>query len=494
MTTTKRTTHILKSQETADSTESADDDNVEVNNGASIALERSSSGDVLLRGFSTAESSTEIVPGQKATDKSSQQATHQTPQSAKSNWGFRQFRDRMTNDLAAAADAIPQQGSAEHQALRASCISMTVLRTTKEDNWGIGFKEEELNSVGVGITIIALTNDGILAGAPFQVGDKLVSVNGKPCVSSDDTLQELLEVEGQVTLVAEIPGGNSRLVQASCIKPTPDSKVGLGFLNVTKSNTNLLLISRISPQGLFAHSPMSEGDLVLTINSTFCGKIPDPEAAALVKDATDVVTIVVMKPTMETEQAVAADVVDPNGDPMTTRAQRVLRVVKKAGVAVGGGLMVGVGLVFIPTLPPPFGEVLIIGGVSVLGTEFEGPQKVMRSARDSVARAMGTGEEEGAATATADDPSVVVAGTETTTTSQDGQDGEQQATPAAAAAKPKKTMRTRFKNFGRNVVLPFLVQVVGDKKEEAEVPLPANIEVGVDGEISESAQEGDKAQ
>ena len=483
---------ILKSQDSADSTESADDDNMEVNEGAAITTELSSSTDDLLRGFATAESSTEIAPDQKATD-SSQQATQQTPQSA-SRWSFRQLQARMTNQPATAADAVPPQGSAEHQALRASSISMTVLRTTKEAKWGIGFKQEqEPNGDGV-VTIGALTNDGLLAEAPFQVGDKLVSVNGKPCVSINATTQQLLELEGQVTLVAEIPGGNSRLVQATATKPTPDSQVGLGFLNVTKLNTNLLLINHISPQGLFAHSSMSEGDLVLTINSTFCGKMQDPQAAALVKDATDVVTIVVMKPQTETDQAVA---VDPNA-PMTTRAQRLLRGAKKAGVAVGGGLMVGVGLVFIPTLPPPFGEVLIVGGVSVLGTEFEGPKKVMRSARDSVARAVGPGEEEGTA-AVADDASVV-SGTETTrttTTSQDGQDGEEQA--LSAADKPKKTMRSRFKNFGRNHVLPFLDQVVGDKKEgdtvTAEAPVLA-IEVLVDGEISESAsaQEGDNTQ
>ena len=158
--------------------------------------------------------------------------------------------------------------------------------------------------------------------------------------------------------------------------------------------------------------------------------------------------------------------------------------------------MVGVGLVFIPTLPPPFGEVLIVGGVSVLGTEFEGPKRVMRSARDSVARAVGPGEEEVAAAA-ADDDSVVAGTVTTAAASEDGQDGEQEA--ASAAAKPKKTMGTRFKNFGRNHVLPFLDQVVGDKKEgdtvTAEPPVPA-IEVGVDGDISESAsaQEGDNAQ
>lgn len=40
---------------------------------------------------------------------------------------------------------------------------------------------------------------------------------------------------------------------------------------------------------------------------------------------------------------------DNSGSP--TRAQRFLRGSKRAGVAVGGGTMVGVGLVFIPTLP-----------------------------------------------------------------------------------------------------------------------------------------------
>mgnify|MGYP001195449216 CR=1 FL=1 len=34
--------------------------------------------------------------------------------------------------------------------------------------------------------------------------------------------------------------------------------------------------------------------------------------------------------------------------------------------------------------PPPFGEILVVGGVSVLGTEFEAPKRVMRNARDAL--------------------------------------------------------------------------------------------------------------
>ena len=53
-------------------------------------------------------------------------------------------------------------------------------------------------------------------------------------------------------------------------------------------------------------------------------------------------------------------------------------------------LPVGLGLVLIPLpFPPPFGEVLVVGGVSVLGAEFEGPKKVMRSARNALETAVG---------------------------------------------------------------------------------------------------------
>ena len=34
--------------------------------------------------------------------------------------------------------------------------------------------------------------------------------------------------------------------------------------------------------------------------------------------------------------------------------------------------------------PPPFGEILVVGGVSVLGTEFEAPKRVMRNVRNSL--------------------------------------------------------------------------------------------------------------
>lgn len=118
----------------------------------------------------------------------------------------------------------------------------------------------------------------------------------------------------------------------------------------------------------------------------------------------------------------------------------------------------------IPTLPPPFGEVLIIGGVSVLGTEFEAPKRVMKSARDRLEKAVGREEEE---KKTEEDKELVesksgdepVSGEEDT--SATGTDDDN-----AGNQRPKKTMGDRFKNFGRRHVLPFLDQVVGDRKDE----------------------------
>lgn len=120
-----------------------------------------------------------------------------------------------------------------------------------------------------------------------------------------------------------------------------------------------------------------------------------------------------------------------------------------------------------------------MGGVSVLGTEFEAPKRVMRSARDSLERAVGR---EGEPLKIQDAPSPAAEGEEgadgasetastttpTTTTDTDGEAtlSEETAAGAAAVAPQKKTMGTRFKSFGRNFVLPFLDQVVGDRKEE----------------------------
>ena len=63
---------------------------------------------------------------------------------------------------------------------------------------------------------------------------------------------------------------------------------------------------------------------------------------------------------------------------------KAAKAAKKTGVAVGGGALIGVGVVMIPTLPPPFASLTMLGGYALLGTEFEGPRKVVNNARDKM--------------------------------------------------------------------------------------------------------------
>ena len=66
------------------------------------------------------------------------------------------------------------------------------------------------------------------------------------------------------------------------------------------------------------------------------------------------------------------------------KGSSVAKVAKKSAVAVGGGALIGVGVVMIPTLPPPFASIAFLGGYALLGTEFKGPRKVVKNARDKM--------------------------------------------------------------------------------------------------------------
>lgn len=99
----------------------------------------------------------------------------------------------------------------------------------------------------------------------------------------------------------------------------------------------------------------------------------------------------------------------------------------------------------------------------MLGTEFEGPKRVMKSARDSLERAVGREIEnekplEGDAGSNAP---------ETELSTVEGEPAEsgnlQPSTNTDTGSTP--TIGDRFKNFGRHHVLPFLDQVVGDRNE-----------------------------
>jgi len=65
---------------------------------------------------------------------------------------------------------------------------------------------------------------------------------------------------------------------------------------------------------------------------------------------------------------------------------------RRAAVAVGGGAMVGVGSVIMATPLHPIGHAMAIGGVAVLGTEFEAPRRIVNSAKKGFQKTFGKKE------------------------------------------------------------------------------------------------------
>lgn len=119
--------------------------------------------------------------------------------------------------------------------------------------------------------------------------------------------------------------------------------------------------------------------------------------------------------------------------------------------------------------PPPFGEILVVGGVSVLGTEFEAPKRVMRNARDAlqnVVESNGNDDNEVDEMQQTESAENTEANTEEPVILMDANIDNMYSGKANIAPPSPKASSTRqfLKNVGRNVVLPFLDHVVGDKK------------------------------
>jgi hypothetical protein len=356
-----------------------------------------------------------------------------------------------------------QEGNLE--AMRASKISVTVVKNDG-DSYGFALVEEqEDDNKLASVKIDVLAEEGLLHQSPLKVGDKLVTINSKKVQNCDQVKDDLLAIDGPVTLVVETPQGNPSVVHAFCQKPERKSLVGIGFHVLEHGGHKLLQINYLDSHGLLAHSLLSQGDLVLAINDIPCAEKSPEEAAALILESACNVTILALNPMLAGRQ---------HG--VGTRAQRWIRSAKRAGIAIGGGTMVGVGLIFIPTLPPPFGEVLIVGGVSVLGTEFEAPKRLVRSTRDSLERSIGRNDatKEGGTEEGISD----IAEGESTAQAASGTETSDDDTMAAAVASTlptscssngqpqKRTIGDKMKSFGRNYVLPFLDQVVGDHMHE----------------------------
>jgi len=309
------------------------------------------------------------------------------------------IRRQADEKLKMANEAIPETMlEPDFDSLRAARISVTVMKD-ESNSYGLGLVQAPQKNM---VKIDALVNEGLLRKSPLREGDILKTVNNKIVTEYRPVMLQLMKINGPVTILVETPTphANPAVVQAFCRKPTLKTLSGITFSVIEHSTTQnelcgdlsgtqevtitkLLQIDSIESDGLFAHSALSPGDLVLAINGIPCTNKTPKEATALLLESLFTINILVLNPTLAQEHC------------GPTRTQRWMRRARRAGIAVGGGTMLGlgVGLVLIP-FPPPFGEVLVAGGVSVLGMEFEGPKRVIRNARNALENVVGRHDDE----------------------------------------------------------------------------------------------------
>jgi hypothetical protein len=264
------------------------------------------------------------------------------------------------------------------------------------------------------------------------------------------------------------------------------------------SSSSFLQIDKIDPNGLLAHSVLNQGDVILAINGySVCAdeNITIEEANEMMGlgPATEATSPSLPMNVSDSDYSVyeTVDILALNPRKLQelqrNKKKKVLRKwmkkqAKRAGVALGGGTMIGVGLVV------PFATCLMAGGVTVLGTEFETPNRMVRNARDSLEK---WAEEEIVFESTEEDTSgqeglaSVAAPTvgrsqsdeligESITTRKDtlanvedtrfNDDNTTETAQLTQTLLPLPTVKTRMKGLGRRYVLPFLDRMAGDRR------------------------------
>ena len=241
-------------------------------------------------------------------------------------------------------DAIPERLlEQESSSLRANRISVTVI---KDGTTSYGLGLAEIPKTYNLVKIDALVKDGLLYGSPIHRGDVLKSVNNEAVKNYRSVMMKLMKANGRVTISVDTPASQSNpaMVQAFCRKSSPNTQLGIEFEVVEHSTTQnnvcadpngtqeiamskLLQVKSIEPDGLFAHSVLSPGDFVLTIDGTACTEMDADEAATILRESESIVNITALNPKLAQEFCSASPV------------QRWMRRARRTGVGALGGTM-----------------------------------------------------------------------------------------------------------------------------------------------------------
>jgi C-terminal processing protease CtpA/Prc len=169
---------------------------------------------------------------------------------------------------------------------RPDLLSATVCKQPRNAKVGISL----IDSEGLGVIIGSLDPEGLFAAAPFERGDRVMSVNSENCEDLDaaGVARIIKDAVNMVTLVVRAPNGRADLVSSMIRKKWPTELVGVAL----KRRRGKIVIASIAEDRMFAHSLLNVGDRVLFINSIkMTPDIDAAMAAALIQASPDFVTI-----------------------------------------------------------------------------------------------------------------------------------------------------------------------------------------------------------
>jgi hypothetical protein len=140
------------------------------------------------------------------------------------------------------------------------------------------------------VVITRISEKGLFSKANLRPGDRVISVNGVSCLTAGS--KKVASLIGAAPTFCSIAvhnrHGDPRLVSTSIPKPKPTTKVGVTL----KNYRGAIHVGRVGTNGLFAGSLLTPGHRCITINDVNCSLLRATDAAQVISNATDIVTIV----------------------------------------------------------------------------------------------------------------------------------------------------------------------------------------------------------
>jgi C-terminal processing protease CtpA/Prc len=160
-------------------------------------------------------------------------------------------------------------------------ITAVATKETPESKIGIGLKDMS------GMVIVSsIAEDSIFQNTSLKVGHKVLSINKMVVdgMTKYDAIKLFKTAETTITIMAEDVG----LVGATVVKPTPDTKVGIGI----KEKDGDLYISSIYDSGLFTSTDLREDMKIVSLNRKSVRGMNKVDAIQMIKEADGEISVI----------------------------------------------------------------------------------------------------------------------------------------------------------------------------------------------------------